>query len=154
MRECAGPARAATQRSKRPAALAPAMDIVVFGAGAMGSFFGGLLSRRNRVTLVCRKEHADAIRRSGLRITGKTSLIGHPQVATSIAGGKPAALVLVATKAYDTESAARSLRRFANRATWLTLQNGLDNPEVLARTARRAGGAGPGGRRTPAGPCG
>jgi len=113
------------------------MDIVVFGAGAMGSFFGGLLSRRNRVTLVCRKEHADAIRRSGLRITGKTSLIGHPQVATSIAGVKHADLVLVATKAYDTESAARSLRRFANRATWLTLQNGLDNPEVLARTTRR-----------------
>lgn len=113
------------------------MEILVFGAGAMGSFFGGLLSRRNRVTLVCRKEHADAIRRSGLRITGKTSLIAHPKVATSIAGIKPPDLVLVATKAYDTASAARSLRRFAARATWLTLQNGLDNAEVLARTARR-----------------
>lgn len=113
------------------------MDIVVFGAGAMGSFFGGLLSRRNRVTLVCRKEHADAIRRSGLRITGKTSLVARPRVATSVAGIRNANLVLVATKAYDTESAARSLRRFATRATWLTLQNGLDNAEVLARTARR-----------------
>ena len=64
----------------------PNVDIVVFGAGAMGSFFGGLLSRRNRVTLVCRKEHADAIRRAGLRITGKTSSVAHPDVATSVAG--------------------------------------------------------------------
>jgi 2-dehydropantoate 2-reductase len=113
------------------------MDIVVFGAGAMGSFFGGLLSRRNHVTLVCRRDHADAIRRAGLRITGKTSLVGHPDVATSLAGVKRADLVLVATKAYDTEAAARSLRRFARTATWLTLQNGLDNADVLARTATR-----------------
>jgi len=113
------------------------MDVLVFGAGAMGSFFGGLLSRRNHVTLVCRREHADAIRRAGLRITGKTALIAHPAVATSVAGVRHADLVLVATKAYDTEAAARALRRFGKSATWVTLQNGLDNAEVLSRTAKR-----------------
>ncbi len=112
------------------------VHILVFGAGAMGSFFGGLLSRRNDVTLVCRREHADAIRRSGLRITGKTSLVAHPRVLTSVAGIKSADLVVVSTKAYDTEAAARALRRFATQATWITLQNGLDNPDVLARTAK------------------
>src|SRR5437867_5362385 len=103
----------------------------------MGSFFGGVLSRRNRVTLVCRKDHADAIWRSGLRITGKTSLVAHPDVTTTPAGVKRADLVVIATKAYDTEAAAKSLRRFARNATWITLQNGLDNPDVLARTAKR-----------------
>ncbi len=111
------------------------MHVLVFGAGAMGSFFGGLLSRRNDVTLVCRHDHANAIRRAGLRITGKTSLIAHPAVATSAAGVKRADLVLVATKSYDTAAAAGVLRRFARSATWLTLQNGLDNPDILARTA-------------------
>jgi 2-dehydropantoate 2-reductase len=113
------------------------VHVVVFGAGAMGSFFGGLLSRRNDVTLVCRRDHANAIRRSGLRITGKTSMIARPDVTTSVAGVRRADLVLVSTKAYDTAAAARALRKFAKSATWLTLQNGLDNPDILARTATR-----------------
>jgi len=115
----------------------PTVDIVVFGAGAMGSFFGGLLSRRNHVTLVCRKEHADAIRRAGLRITGKTSFVARPDVATSVSGVKRADLILVSTKAYDTESAARALRKFTKAPTWITLQNGPDNAAVLAKIAKR-----------------
>ena len=112
------------------------VNIVVFGAGAMGSFFGGLLSRRNHVTLVCRKEHADAVRKAGLRITGKTSLVARPDVATTMAGVKNADLVLVSTKAYDTESATRALRRFAKNPVWITLQNGPDNAALLAKVAK------------------
>src|SRR3989442_6276231 len=115
----------------------PHVAVVVFGAGAMGSFFGGVLSRRNRVTLVCRKEHADAIRRAGLRITGKTSLVARPDVATSVTGLKRADLILVSTKAFDTESAARALRRFAKEPMWVTLQNGPDNASLLAKVAKR-----------------
>src|SRR2546426_9876881 len=115
----------------------PTVDIVVSGAGAMGSFFGGLLSRRNHVTLVCRKEHADAIRRAGLRITGKTSFVARPDVATSVSGVKRADLILVSTKAYDTESAARALRKFAKAPTWITLQNGPDNAAVPPNGAKR-----------------
>lgn len=115
----------------------PDVDVIVFGAGAMGSFFGGLLSRRNRVTLVCRKEHADAIKRAGLRITGKTSLVARPEVATTVAGVRRADLVLVSTKAYDTEAAARALRKFAKKPPWLTLQNGPDNAAILAKVAKQ-----------------
>src|SRR5437867_7227515 len=111
------------------------VDVLVFGAGAIGSFFGGLLSRRNRVTLVGRRDHVDAIRRAGLRITGKTSFVARPQVAASTAGVKRADLVIVATKAYDTESAARALRKFAKTPPWLTLQNGPDNAAILAKVA-------------------
>ncbi len=111
------------------------MDVIVFGAGAMGSFFGGMLSRRNRVTLVCRAEHANAIRKSGLRIAGKTAMIAHPTVTTSVSRIRRADLIIISTKAYDTEGAARRLQRIGTRATWLTLQNGLENADVLARYA-------------------
>ena len=114
----------------------PNVDVIVFGAGAMGSFFGGLLSRRNHVTLVCRKEHGDAIKRAGLRITGKTSIVARPDVTTTVAGVKSADLVVVSTKAYDTEAAARTLRKFAKTPLWLTLQNGPDNAAILAKVAK------------------
>ncbi len=113
------------------------MDILVFGAGAMGSFLGGLLSARQDVLLVGRREHVDAIRSRGLRITGKTARIAQPKVATSLPEGARPDLVLVATKAYDTAAAMRRLRRFSRTAVFLTLQNGLDNPEIIARTAAR-----------------
>jgi len=50
------------------------MNIVIFGAGAIGSLFGALLSKNNNVTLVSRKSHVNAIRKSGLTIEGITKL--------------------------------------------------------------------------------
>lgn len=113
------------------------MRILVFGAGAMGSFFGALLSVRHQVTLVGREPHMRAIRAHGLRVTGKTAVVAHPNVATTVPRTAKADLVLVTTKAYDTAGAMRQLRPLAKGALFLTLQNGLDNPEVIARTARR-----------------
>ncbi len=113
------------------------MRILVVGAGAMGSFLGGLLASRNDVTLVCRRPHADAIRRSGLRITGKTHIVARPHVVTSVRDTPKADLVLIATKSYDTEPAVESVRPLGRRSLFVTLQNGLDNPEVIARRARR-----------------
>jgi len=111
--------------------------ILVVGAGAMGSFLGGLLAKRNDVTLVSRRPHADAIRRSGLRITGKTNAIARPHVVTSLRNPLRADLVLIATKSYDTDAAVDSVRPLARRALFLTLQNGLDNPATIARRAKR-----------------
>lgn len=113
------------------------MRILVFGAGAMGSFFGGMLSLRHEVTLLGRADHVQAIRAHGLRISGKTALIARPRTATRLPRDARPELVLVATKAYDTASAMTQLKEFANSATFLTLQNGLDNTDVIARTASR-----------------
>lgn len=103
----------------------------------MGSFFGALLSVRHDVTLVGREPHVRAIRAHGLRVTGKTSLIAHPDAVTSVPRSAKADLVLVSTKAYDTAAAMRHLRPLAKHSLFLTLQNGLDNPDVIARTAGR-----------------
>ena len=113
------------------------VEILVFGAGAMGSLIGGLLSIRQHVLLVGRKEHVDAIEAHGLRITGKTARLVHPHAVTRVpAGGRPD-LVIITTKAYDTAAAMSRLKPFADSAAFLTLQNGLDNADVIARTARR-----------------
>lgn len=103
----------------------------------MGSFFGGLLSMRNEVTLVGRKDHMDAIRARGLRITGKTVRLVRPRVATRAPRGLHPDFVIVATKSYDTGNAMRSLRSLGTSATFLTLQNGLDNADIIAHGARR-----------------
>jgi 2-dehydropantoate 2-reductase len=113
------------------------VKILVFGAGAMGSFFGGLLSQRHDVVLVGRQAHVAAIRGHGLRIRGKTSLVARPTAATAIPRGLRPDLVLVSTKAYDTERAMTVLRPIARASLFLTLQNGLENPSIIARTASR-----------------
>lgn len=113
------------------------MEILVFGAGAMGSFFGGLLAARQHVLLVGRPEHMDAVREHGLRISGKTVRLARPRTASRIPATARPELVLVATKAYDTPAAMGQLKKFARTATFLTLQNGLDNADVIARTASR-----------------
>src|SRR6266566_4733909 len=116
---------------------ARAVRIVVFGAGAMGSFFGGLLSRRYDVTLIGRAEHMAAIRARGLRITGKTAMIARPRTATRIPHGVKPELILVTTKSYDTDKAMVALRPFADEALFVTFQNGLGNAEAIAKVAKR-----------------
>ena len=44
------------------------MEVVVFGAGSLGSLIGGLLARAHAVTLVGRDPHVEQVRESGLRI--------------------------------------------------------------------------------------
>src|SRR3970040_1631239 len=61
--------------------------ILVFGAAAIGSLFGGLLSRENDVTVVARKAHVDAINRRGLRISGRTTLLAWPTATTEAPAG-------------------------------------------------------------------
>src|SRR5712692_51418 len=121
----------------RPSVLRPIVEILVFGAGAMGSFFGGILSRRHGVTLVGRSEHVEAIRGHGLRISGKTSMVAKPEASTTVPPSARPDLVFVATKAYDTANAMLALERFADRSIFITLQNGLGNAETIAKTAHR-----------------
>ncbi len=91
---------------------------------------------KNEVTLVARTAHADAIRRDGLRITGRTNIVAHPAAVAEVPQ-EPPDLVFVTTKAYDTIAAADALRAFWRRCTFVTLQNGLGNAELLAARSDR-----------------
>src|SRR5438128_7890459 len=113
------------------------VEVLVFGAGAIGSFFGALLSQRHDVTLIGRAEHISAIKSRGLRVRGKTAIIAKPHAAIRVPRTASPDFVFVTTKSYDTANAILALRPFADRAIFVTLQNGLGNAETIARTARR-----------------
>jgi 2-dehydropantoate 2-reductase len=117
-------------------AIHPSVRILVFGAGAIGSLIGGLLSSRHDVTLVARGDHVDAIRRCNLRITGMTELCARPWAMTEVPAARQD-LVIISTKAYGTAMAVASLKRFWHTSLFLTLQNGLRNADVIARKADR-----------------
>jgi 2-dehydropantoate 2-reductase len=105
------------------------MEIVVFGAGSLGSLVGGLLAREHRVTLVGRNPHIAAVRNSGLHVTGHFDLTVHPDARTEAPESTDLALITVKTP--DTQSAARALADCTLDCT-CSLQNGLGNTETLA----------------------
>ncbi|TLZ44480.1 MAG: 2-dehydropantoate 2-reductase [Methanobacteriota archaeon] len=113
------------------------VKVLVFGAGAMGSFFGGLLSKHHDVLLIGRSDHVKAIRAHGLRISGKTSMIARPEAATAVPSNARPDFVFITVKAYDTADAMSALEKLADRSIFVTLQNGLGNAETIAKTAHR-----------------
>jgi 2-dehydropantoate 2-reductase len=108
------------------------MRIVVFGAGSLGSLVGGLLTRRNEITLIGRQPHVQAIEESGLVIAGVVEAVVVPGAAEDIRGLPPADIVLVTVKSYDTQTALETIRPLVSDSTLVvSLQNGLNNAEMV-----------------------
>lgn len=110
--------------------------IVVVGAGAIGSYFGGMLARAGaQVTLIGRPNHVAAISRDGLlfQSAGREERIP-VSVSSDAAAVRDAALILFCVKSLDTEDAAAKIApNLAADAVILSLQNGVDNPERIRR---------------------
>jgi len=107
------------------------MQILVFGAGSLGSLIGGLLADTHDVTLVGRDPHVSTVQEQGLAITGDIEATTQPAADTTVPDSTELAIVTV--KSYDTDAAARTLRA-ADPDTVLSLQNGLGNEETLAES--------------------
>ncbi len=105
------------------------MRFIIFGAGALGSLFGALLSTRHHVLLIGRKRHIKAIEKNGLKIEGKTKGIFYPETKWD---GKKYDLVILTTKSYDTKKAVKQIMKKFGRIPILSLQNGLRNEEIIA----------------------
>ena len=77
------------------------MRIVVIGAGAMGSIYGGHLSLNNDVTLLDTNEQViSVIRENGLKLQENgTENLYHPGAVTSSEGMGPVDLVILFVKA-------------------------------------------------------
>jgi 2-dehydropantoate 2-reductase len=115
------------------------MNIVILGAGAIGSLFGGLLSKKNNVSLIGKKVHVQAIKENGLKITGKTQLNVKTSAEDSIKkiNFSPDLLILT-VKAYDTENAIKDAKSIIGANTVvLSLQNGLDNVDKICKIVSR-----------------
>jgi len=111
------------------------MNILVMGAGAIGSFFGGILSKENKVILVGRKKHVDEINKNGLIIKGKTNLkVNVKAVEKADNLSEIFDLVLITVKAYDTSIASKEIKKIISDKTLvLSMQNGLDNIKKITR---------------------
>jgi 2-dehydropantoate 2-reductase len=104
------------------------MRIMIFGAGALGSLVGALLSKRHEVHLIVRPENARAIKEKGLRIEGVINATYAPEVHTDLEDVLQPDIIFVTVKAYDTQSALEALAQMAVKARIvISLQNGLTN---------------------------
>jgi 2-dehydropantoate 2-reductase len=118
---------------------APWPSVCVFGAGAVGCYFGARLAMAGApVALVARPAHVEAIRARGLLFesAGRVETVRVDAQASpdAVAG---ADLVLFCVKTRDTESGAREVAsRLRPGATVVSLQNGVDN---VARMRAAAG---------------
>jgi 2-dehydropantoate 2-reductase len=110
--------------------------ILIAGAGALGSMFGGFLRRAGHdVTLLGRRAHLEAIRADGLAIDG---IFGDAVASDFTLADEPRALrgsfdlVVLAVKSFDVASAAPPVAgHLAPDGALLALQNGLGHLEVL-----------------------
>lgn len=104
--------------------------VAVLGAGAVGTYFGGMLARAGaQVMLIARAPHVEAIRRSGLLLDTTTFQERvKVEASTEVSAARGADVVLFCVKTIDTEAAARLLApHLAPSAIVASLQNGVDN---------------------------
>ena len=113
------------------------MRIAVMGAGAVGGYFGAKLAAAgHELVFIARGKHLQQMRRSGLQVA---SANGHLHIHNAVFTSDPGEigtvdLVLFCVKSYDTDAAAKALAPILSDATSiLSLQNGVDNPEKIAR---------------------
>ncbi|MFX1451415.1 MAG: ketopantoate reductase family protein [Promethearchaeota archaeon] len=115
------------------------MKIAIMGAGAIGSLFGGLLSKSGEdVTLVGRPKHVNAINDNGLKIEG----VSGEHIIKVKATSDPADLdmvdlILLTVKAYDVEKAVVDINSIIEPETSiLCLQNGLGIVDIISKTIK------------------
>jgi 2-dehydropantoate 2-reductase len=106
--------------------------VCVIGAGVIGSLFAGHLALVADVSVLTRRrEHADALNRDGLRVTGRSDLHAEVTAAADPDELEPFDLGIVATKANGLEEAAASLEGRFSDAMLMTTLNGLGAEDVV-----------------------
>lgn len=109
------------------------MKICVAGAGTIGSLLAAHLARVTDVSvLVRRDEHARALNRDGLRVSGRADFTARVVAAIDPADLPEPELVIVACKGSDLEAVADRIEGEFAHATVMTIQNGLGAEEVVA----------------------
>ena len=110
------------------------MNIIVLGAGAIGSLYGAKLSKLNDVILIAGKEHAEQINKKGLQITGLENKTYYLKASTKAEEIKANTLILLTTKIYDSEKAINSIKDLIREDTIiLCLQNGLYSENIVKK---------------------
>ena len=118
------------------------MRVAVIGAGAVGGYYGAMLSRVGRdVSFVARGAHLEAIQRGGLRIESPSvgDFTANVRAESEASRIGPVDLVLFTVKTYDNPTALPHLAPLLGKDTVvLTLQNGVDSADEVAAVAGEA----------------
>lgn len=110
--------------------------ICIVGCGAIGSLYAAHLARVADVwTLVRRRDHADALNRDGLHITGTHEFHARVRATADPSTLPECDFAIVATKATQTESAFAPAGDRVRTAV-LSAQNGLGSEEIIAAHTR------------------
>lgn len=111
-------------------------NILVYGAGAVGMFFGGKLQKAGfNVVFVDTPRKTDYLRDNGIEITSDVGkdYTYTPEIVDSVDGLPGQDLILVCVKAYHTYDIALNLIPVLKPTTAiLSLQNGLENEKILS----------------------
>lgn len=115
---------------------------LIFGAGAVGTLLGGLLSSVGHpVTFIGRRWNTEGIREKGISISGKwgEQTVGAQTAFESLrdipSDEQPFDIVFVCVKAFDTRNAIRELKPYLSESTLvISVQNGYGNCQVIAET--------------------
>ncbi len=111
------------------------MRIAIVGSGAMGSTFGGLLTAAGEEVWLLDpwREHVDAMRSGGLRLTSpKSDQIIQVKATPDVGDIGQVDLVIVFVKSMHTTEAVRGATSLVGSGTiFLSLQNGLGNFEAI-----------------------
>lgn len=115
------------------------MRVTVVGAGAIGGVVGVFLQRAGHEVMLVDRDaaHVAAVRDPGLRIDGTVDLVEKmhaitpDQLADYVRDAGKLGMVVLATKAMDTESATRQIAPFlADDGFILSYQNGLNEETI------------------------
>jgi 2-dehydropantoate 2-reductase len=106
----------------------------VVGAGAIGSLFAAHLATIGEVVVLTRRDdHARALNKQGLRVSGRHDFTARVTAAVDPRDLPDFDVGIIATKATGLENAAEALAGRFPAATMMTVQNGLGAEEAMRR---------------------
>lgn len=109
------------------------MKIVVMGAGALGSVYGGYLARAGYdVTLIGRRPHIQAITQNGLHISGPDDFVAEVNAVSDAQQVSDADLLLICVRATDRAQALADVAH-VQPAMVVSFENGLRKDEALIK---------------------
>lgn len=111
--------------------------VCIIGCGAIGSLYAAHLARVAEVwALVRREEHARALNRNGLRVTGTHDFAVTLKATINPNEVPDCDLGIVATKATQVKDSFRMVGRRFDQGAVLSAQNGLGSEEIIATLTR------------------
>jgi 2-dehydropantoate 2-reductase len=111
--------------------------VCIIGCGAIGSLYAAHLARVAEVwAFVRREDHARALNRDGLRVTGNHNFHASLKASANPSELPEFDLGIVATKATQVKDSFRPVGRHFDKGAVLSAQNGVGSEEIIATLTR------------------